>query len=208
MLVCWPKKQKFLNNTQRCPEKRVPGSPWGHWGPVWTEQLDEFDRSGQWTKNHRTQNHSLLKIINHFPKLKNVMEALAIDHWRFRDSGERMGTLCHLTIYADTYSADTLSRGFLFEFKMCPALERRAIGTVLRDRDSWTHYDDEWRTFCFMVPPDHTDYKKVCTFVADNTKGDLFRQEFRRLSTADPIRNNPLDNLPRGTGVPKQHLEP
>jgi hypothetical protein len=171
MLVCWPKKQKFLNNTQRCPGKRVPGSPWGHWGPVWTEQLDEFDRSGQWTKNHRTQNHSLLKIINHFPKLKNVMEALAIDHWRFRDSGERMGTLCHLTIYADTYSADTLSRGFLFEFKMCPALERRAIGTVLRDRDSWTHYDDEWRTFCFMVPPDHYGLQESMHFCCRQYEG-------------------------------------
>ena len=203
----WPEK-KYPNSTQPCPKKGEPGRLWG---PVWTEQLDEFDRSGKWTETHKTQNDLLLlKIAQKFPKFVTlVMEKLARDHYRFRahpDRERRLGTLCHLTIYAHTYSAYTLSRGFLFEFKMCPGRSPPAIGNVIRDSESWTQYNDEWRTYCFMVLPDHTDYKEVCTFVADNTKVDLFRQVFHHLSTAGPIRKNPLDNLPRGTGVPKQTL--
>ena len=99
---------------------------------MWTEQLDEFDRSGKWTDTHKTQNNVLLQKTPKF--VKPVMEVLARDHYRYRDNPineGRLATLCYLTIYANTHSVYTMSRGFLFEFKMCPGRTGAGSGRVM-----------------------------------------------------------------------------
>ena len=174
MVVCRPKKNctKYLFGSQPCPQER------SSWVPVWAEQLDEFDSSGKWNQRHKNQYHLLVgKIPKMGDHVRRVMQELARKHYKYRANTEGVGmlaTLCYLRIYANSQSNE-----LMFEFKICPNMTP-PLGTVIRDRDSWTQYDDKWRTFCFMLRPEHTDYKKACIFVTNNTNVDLQHACFNR----------------------------
>ena len=198
MVNWWWQKKRYPKYTQPCPQERK------NWVSVWTEELDKFTSDRKWTQTQKNQNKVLLAKIPRF--MEQVMAHMAKNHSKYDTDSRlpRLATLCYLTIYANSQSHE-----FMFEFKMCPNMTP-ALGTVIKKHHIWTQYDDAWRTCCFTLPPEHTNYKTACIFVANNTTRDLKHGCFDRCFRIfeQDIDTNSTDGHPHPSTSPPGSSHP